>query len=98
MIVVRMELWPLGDPRALESIATLTIANVGPAPRGRHRYDVRFAGREVTVTHLREDGALLLLERALRALRADAGRAEGDRASTPRRRRGSPSAADVGGA
>jgi hypothetical protein len=39
MIVVRVELWPYGDPRPLRQIALLGIVNVGPDGDGRHAYE-----------------------------------------------------------
>lgn len=68
MIVVRVELWPGGDPRPLRQIAILGIVNVGPAAGGRHAYEVRSDGRITRLSHDRADGALALVARAIDAL------------------------------
>jgi hypothetical protein len=68
MIVVRIELWPLGDPRPLRQIAILGIVNVGPEPDGRDSYEARFEGRITRLSHDRADGALALVARAIDAL------------------------------
>jgi|GEM_PF-925310 hypothetical protein len=68
MIVVRVELWPGGDPRPLKQIAILGIVNVGSAGDGRHAYEARFEGRIAHLSHRRGDGALGLVARAIEAL------------------------------
>jgi hypothetical protein len=68
MIVVRVELWPYGDPRPLRQIALLGIVNVGPDGDGRHAYEARFEGRITRLSHDRADGALALVARAIDAL------------------------------
>lgn len=68
MIVVRVELWPGGDPRPLRQIAILGIVNVGPEPDGRQAYEARFEGRITRLSHQRADGALVLVARAIEAL------------------------------
>ena len=68
MIVVRVELWPGGDPRPLHQIAILGIVNVGPIGDGRHSYEARFEGRIADFVHARSDGALALVARAIDAL------------------------------
>lgn len=68
MIVVRVELWPYGDPRPLRQIALLGIVNVGPDGDGRHAYEARFEGRITRLSHDRTDGALALVARAIHAL------------------------------
>jgi hypothetical protein len=69
-MVVRFEVWPGGDPRALRQIAILGIVNVGPEADGRHAYEARFAGRVTRLLHTRSDGALALVARAIDALAA----------------------------
>lgn len=71
MIVVRVELWPGGDPRPLRQIAILGIVNVGLEPDGRHAYEARFDGRITRLSHDRADGALALVARAIDALAED---------------------------
>lgn len=68
MIVVRVELWPGGDPRPLRQIAILGIVNVGPEGDGRHIYEARADGRVARLSHVRSDGALALVARAIAAL------------------------------
>jgi hypothetical protein len=68
VIVVRVELWPFGDPRPLRQIAILGIVNVGPDGDGRHSYEVRFEGRVTRLSHDRADGVLALVARAIDAL------------------------------
>jgi len=68
VIVVRVELWPGGDPRPLRQIAILGIVNVGPDGKGRHSYEARFEGRITRLSHNRADGALALVARAIEAL------------------------------
>jgi hypothetical protein len=68
MIVVRVELWPHGDPRPLRQIALLGIVNVGRDGDGRHTYEARFEGRITRLSHDRADGALALVARAIAAL------------------------------
>jgi hypothetical protein len=68
VIVVRVEIWPFGDPRPLRQIALLGIVNVGPSGDGRHTYEAHFEGRITRVSHKRADGALVLVARAIDAL------------------------------
>jgi hypothetical protein len=68
VIVVRVELWPGGDPRPLRQIAILGIVNVGPDGEGRHSYEARLGGRITRLSHNRADGALALVARAIEAL------------------------------
>lgn len=68
MMVVRVELWPGGDPRPLRQIAILGIVNVGPEADGRHAYEARFEGRITRLSHRQADGALTLVARAIAAL------------------------------
>jgi hypothetical protein len=68
VIVVRVELWPGGDPRPLRQIAILGIVNVGLEPEGRHAYEARYDGRITRLSHDRADGALALVARAIDAL------------------------------
>jgi hypothetical protein len=68
MLIVRLEIWPRGDARALRQIAALSITNVGAASDGEHLYEVRSEGRIAQCRHSRADGPLVLLSRALAAL------------------------------
>jgi hypothetical protein len=68
MIVVRVELWPGGDPRPLHQIAILAIVNVGRERRGFHAYEARAEGRMVRLRHRQSDGPLILVAKAIRAL------------------------------
>lgn len=68
MIIVRVELWPGGDPRTLRQIELLSIVNVGHDGLGRHSYEARHDGRIVSLSHDRADGALALVARAIEAL------------------------------
>jgi hypothetical protein len=68
VLVVRVELWPFGDPRTLRQIALLGIVNVGPGPEGRHVYEARCEGRVVRLVHERAAGPLVLVARAIAAL------------------------------
>jgi hypothetical protein len=44
MLVVRVEIWPRGDARALRQIEVLTIGNVGLAGRPENGYEARHGG------------------------------------------------------
>jgi hypothetical protein len=68
VIVVRVELWPGGDPRPLRQIAILGIVNLGSEGSGRYAYEARAEGRISKLSHLRSDGALILVARAIEAL------------------------------
>lgn len=68
VIIVRVELWPRGDPRSLRQIAILGITNVGPGEGGLHAYEVRSEGRVARLRHYRADGALALVARSITAL------------------------------
>lgn len=68
MIIVRVELWPGGDPRSLRQIELLSIVNVGPDADGRHSYEARHDGRIARLRHDRADGALALVARAIESL------------------------------
>lgn len=68
MLVVRVEIWPGGDPRPLRQIAVLCIVNVGPESDGRFAYEARNDGRIARLVHDRADGALTLVARAIDAL------------------------------
>lgn len=67
MIVVRVELWPGGDPAMAENLGVLAIANEGPNqdPRGSdadlYRYEVQLDTRDPKhvrrhVVHFRRHG------------------------------------------
>jgi hypothetical protein len=70
VLVVRVEIWPGGDARALRQIEVLTIVNVGLVERGEHVYEARHAGAVAEVRHRQSDGALELVSRAINALAA----------------------------
>ncbi|HYK95255.1 MAG TPA: hypothetical protein VE011_05215 [Candidatus Dormibacteraeota bacterium] len=67
-MIVRIELWPGGDPRPLRQIAILGIVNVGLGGDGQHEYEARYEGRITRLSHDRADGALVLVARAIDAL------------------------------
>lgn len=92
MIVVRIELWPGGDPRPLRQIAILGIANVGPGVGSTHVYEARAAGRIARLSHDRADGALALVAQAIDAL------ARGSQPDPLARRRHDPDLATLAGA
>lgn len=67
MVVVRVELWPLGNSRELQVLDQFTIWNLDAPRAGRHGYAALVAGERVAFSHRREDGALVLVRRALAA-------------------------------
>lgn len=76
MIVVTVEVWPVGDVTRRRVIASMTIANVTPGsierPDGTAVYRVVVDGEPLpgrAVTHRRADGPWPLVRRALRRLR-----------------------------
>jgi hypothetical protein len=69
MLVVRVEIWPGGDSRGQRQIEALTIVNVGVAEQGWHAYEIRHDGRLAQVRHRQVDGALVLVARAINALK-----------------------------
>jgi hypothetical protein len=68
MLVVRVEIWPGGDPRAVRQIAMLGVTNIGQFADGWHLYEARLDGRVANVRHRRADGPLVLVTRAIAAL------------------------------
>ncbi len=67
MLIVRIELIPMGDVRELQQLDLLTITNLDPYG-DECRYEVRHGDELVTVQHDRRDGALVLAKQALDAL------------------------------
>jgi hypothetical protein len=68
MLIVRVEIWPGGDPRALRQVALLSVTNVGQFADGWHLYEARHAGSTANLRHRQSDGPLVLVARAIAAL------------------------------
>lgn len=68
MLIVGVEIWPGGDPRAPRQVALLSVTNVGQFADGWHLYEARHAGSTANLRHRRSDGPLVLVARAIAAL------------------------------
>lgn len=70
MLKVTVEIWPAGDPNHSRTIHTLAIGNISNlADISDYSISVDGLRPFVLRNHRRSDGALLLVEKALRAAR-----------------------------
>lgn len=67
MMVVRVEIWPGGDPRLMYEIGLMTIVNTTPGAVGEATYEVMVDVEPPSfeVKHVRADGAWALVKKAL---------------------------------